>query len=386
MFSCSQRLVLATCLSVVFGSSNEHGFLAGHAMPAVTEPRTKYYDEIVSSLPSLKGKCVAITGTTSGLGYWAAVATVKKKPACLIMLNRKSSRSVHAQENISKQAPVGVLVTTVSCDLQNLSSVREAATGVQQTVAKFGGLDVLALNAGIMTQPDKRTADGFDVTMQTNHLSHFLLTKLLMPSLQSAAAVRGDVRIVTQSSMARGSVAITAGGGPFDQKYYLKSAPQTLGGDGAKASRERYHQSKFANIVFAMALHSKFKQSKVKALSAAPGFSITDLNFPAILKFKWIQDLIALSAPDGSCSLLTAMFSPSAKSGDFYEPKLISSGPPLKVISEGVPKLDPLRWILGLSDDDVCSSSSMSQVWNASEAGLGEKFIIPELSGSFVIV
>ena len=38
----------------------------------------KIYPAFVESLPTLKGKCIAITGTTSGTGYWCALATVKK--------------------------------------------------------------------------------------------------------------------------------------------------------------------------------------------------------------------------------------------------------------------------------------------------------------------
>merc|ERR1711971_1380920 len=112
------------------------------------------------------------------------------------------------------------------------SSVRAAAAKVNQFVAPRGGLDVLALNAGIMGQPDRRTSDGFDVTMQTDHMAHFLLAKLLMPSLQLAAKTRREARVVTHSSMARGTGTWTEGGGPMEREYYLKSEAGSLGGDG----------------------------------------------------------------------------------------------------------------------------------------------------------
>ena len=52
--------------------------------------------------------------------------------------------------------------------------------------------DVLMNNAGVMGIPDTRTGDGFDVQMQTNHLSHFALTALLMPAMEAAADARGE--------------------------------------------------------------------------------------------------------------------------------------------------------------------------------------------------
>jgi len=371
------RAVFFVCLGL--GSSADQATGLASEVNATTAPSMKYYKDLVKSLPSLQGKCVAITGTTSGLGYWAAVATVQKEPSCLIMLNRNSSRSAEAEEDIKKQAP-GVSVFTVLCDLQNISQVREAASRVNDITARFGGLDVLALNAGVMDQPDDRTLDGFDVTMQTNHLSHFLLTKLLLPSLRAASGSRGEVRIVGHSSLCRGTNPSVCGGDQENDTHYLRSAPSSLGGNSFPASRERYHQSKLANIVFAMALHSKFASapsySNFKALSAAPGFSDTSLHVPVP---KWVEHFVALSAPDGSCSLLTAMFAPSAQSGDFYEPKELFTGPPVKVIDRGVPlpvHFASIRHAAGIRDTELCSTSTMAAVWNASETGLGEAFII----------
>ena len=54
-----------------------------------------------------------------------------------------------------------------------------------------------------MALPDAATADGYDVQLQTNHLSHFLLARLAFPLLQRAADLRGEARIVQHSSGAR---------------------------------------------------------------------------------------------------------------------------------------------------------------------------------------
>ena len=77
--------------------------------------------------------------------------------------------------------------------------------------------------------------------MQTNHLSHFLLTKELFPLLEKAAKARGEARIVNHSSGARKFPS-----SPLQAKYLGKNGGN-LGGNGNSmlfggARWQRYHQ------------------------------------------------------------------------------------------------------------------------------------------------
>ena len=82
---------------------------------------------------------------------------------------------------------------------------------------------------------------GYDTQMQTNHLSHFLLTKELFPLLDKAAKAKGDARVVNHSSGARKFPS-----SPLQAKYLGKNGG-SLGGNGNSmlfggARWQRYHQ------------------------------------------------------------------------------------------------------------------------------------------------
>merc|ERR1719350_1987842 len=138
-----------------------------------------------------------------------------------------------------RRAVPGGEVQQIDCDLQSFASVREAATRL--AAACHGRLDVLCNNAGITMVPDAPTKDGYCQIMQTNHLSHFLLTCLLLPVLR--AAQHGSARIVNHSGFGRQ-------GAKLDTKYYLQKGGNIGGSD-------RYHQSKLANVLFTYALADK---------------------------------------------------------------------------------------------------------------------------------
>ena len=163
--------------------------------------KTRWFPEFVKEeLPSdVSGKVFVITGTTSGTGFVAA-KTAAQLGGEVVMLNRDSSRVADMLDKLKKEVPEGKFVA-VECDLQDFSSVRKA---IQEIKSKYSKIYCLANNAGIMATPDKATVDGYDTQMQTNHLSHFLITAELLPLLEAEAnEAAGDARIVNHSSNAR---------------------------------------------------------------------------------------------------------------------------------------------------------------------------------------
>ena len=74
-------------------------------------------------------------------------------------------------------------VEFMQLDLASLQSVKEFADTFK---SRDLSLDLLILNAGVMMNPFQKTTDGFESQFGTNHIGHFLLTKLLMAQLLSS--------------------------------------------------------------------------------------------------------------------------------------------------------------------------------------------------------
>ncbi len=279
-----------------------------------------------AGLPSMEGKSTVITGTTSGTGKIAAT-TMAELGAKVLVLNRSSERSTASFAELSKANPDADL-HNVECDLQSFDSVRAAAAQVGELCPE--GVHVLCNNAGVMALGDTATPDGFDVQMQTNHLSHFLLTRELMPLIERAGADAGEARVVNHSSVARMSPSKTL------LAKYLEKRGGELGGDGSGLQNMlfrgprwvRYNQSKLANAAFTAALHHRLQQkaSAVKALVAHPGLANTHLQQTSVKEggmgnlFTNLMMRFSQSPEDGAMGLLSCMSLPNAESGQFYGP------------------------------------------------------------------
>jgi NAD(P)-dependent dehydrogenase (short-subunit alcohol dehydrogenase family) len=197
-----------------------------------------------ADLPSFAGRTVIITGANSGLGAVTA-RELAGKGAKIVMAVRNTGKGEAAAKQMTGDVQVRQL------DLQDLSSVRQFADGVDKA-------DVLINNAGIMAAPHALTADGFESQIGTNHLGHFALTNLLLPKLTD--------RIVTVSSMAHWPGRID-----FDDLNWKKRrySPWLA-----------YSQSKLANLLFTSELQRRLDAagSPLRALAAHPGYSHTNLQ------------------------------------------------------------------------------------------------------------
>lgn len=327
------------------------------------------YSTFEADLPDVSGKVFAITGTTSGTGFVAA-QTVAKHNGEVILLNRPSSRSVASLEKLKEAVPDGKFVP-IDCDLQDFASVLSASKEIK---AKYTKLYCLSNNAGIMATPDEITGDGYDKQMQTNHLSHFLLTKELLPLLEVSSKEDGDARIVQHSSVARNNTKNKT----LEEKYFSKYEKDgMLGGyDDSEIFKgpqwSRYSQTKLANSVFCQCLHNKFSARKDKyknilSLCAHPGFSMTNLAnhikvsfFARILLTPMIM-LSSQSAEDGTMGLLKAMMDTrdNVEGGILYGPSGMK-GYPVAIPPESH-ETDP---------------KSQTLLWKKSEEAIGATFDI----------
>uniref|UniRef100_A0A7S3LJ94 Protochlorophyllide reductase n=1 Tax=Aplanochytrium stocchinoi TaxID=215587 RepID=A0A7S3LJ94_9STRA len=345
--------------------------------------KDKHYASWVEKLPSLEGKTVAITGTTSGTGYWTAVAALRKGAKLVLLLNRKSTRAENSEKKLQEEiesVKSSTQLKSVECDLMRFESVRNAAKEIASITAEHGGLDVLANNAGIMGFPDNRTADGYEVQMQTNHLSHFLLTSLLLKPLQDAAESRGEARVVQHSSGARNMF-----GSALEEKYFEKSEPKTLGGDSLQQNFLRYHQTKLANSCFALGMHKRLEKAgiiNVKSIVSEPGIAATDLasNLGAANKGigkkiigavlgLYVRLFVKVQSPaDGALPLIEGCFGANVDGGDFFYPEQRQTGIPYKAISKGEP-VKPNSEKLSMDE------TSQDLLWKKSEEAIGSAFL-----------
>ncbi len=196
---------------------------------------------------------VLITGATSGLGREVAVRLASDGAGVLVH-GRDAERGREVVERIEEDTPGSAVFH--AADFASLKEVRALARTVRDDLE---ALDVLVNNAGIYKHPPGRAVseDGHELRFQVNYLSHFLLTRLLLPLLEGAARSRsGEAappRIVNVASGAQDPI-------DFDDVMLE---------EGFSESRA-YGQSKLAQILFTFELAGRLEGTGVAVNALHP--------------------------------------------------------------------------------------------------------------------
>ena len=133
----------------------------------------------------MEGKVCLVTGATQGVGRAVAMG-LARQGAEVVLLARDRARGEAAVADVvraSDNKRVGLLVA----DLSSQAQVRRAAAEFR---ARHDRLHVLVNNAMVLPWTRRVTEDGIEESLAVNHLSHFLLTNLLLPELKAAAPAR----------------------------------------------------------------------------------------------------------------------------------------------------------------------------------------------------
>src|SRR5580658_904569 len=258
-----------------------------------------------ADIPDLSGRTAVVTGANAGLGLQTA-RVLAARGAHVVLACRNLDKAGHAAGQITAESP-GADTSVVRLDLASQTSVRSAAEEIR---ARFPRVDLLINNAGVMDVPYQRTADGFELTLATNHLGPFALTGLLLDRLAPGA------RVVTVSSVAHLQGVIDFDDLQAERQY----------------DRERaYAQSKLANLLFTYELDRRLRAAgvPVTALACHPGVVYTDLfanesraqqfllsSAMRIINFWAVQNVRMGALPE-----LRAATDPSARGGQYFGPR-----------------------------------------------------------------
>jgi protochlorophyllide reductase len=241
---------------------------------------------------------VIITGASSGVGLQAARALAQRDNWHVIMACRDLPKTKAAADRLGMNPEK---YTIMHLDLASLESVRQFVSDFRATGRS---LESLVCNAAVylpLLKEPQYSPDGYELSVATNHLGHFLLCNLLLDDLKKSSSP--DRRLVILGT-------VTANPKELGGKIPIPAPPDlgTLQGfedgfkkpiamiDGKKfKSGKAYKDSKLCNMLTMRELHRRYHQSTGITFNALyPGCVATTAlfrnSYPLFQKiFPWFQ-------------------------------------------------------------------------------------------------
>lgn len=264
----------------------------------------------------LTGKCAIVTGSSSGIGLECA-RILALRGAHVVMANRSEKRTAESVATLRHSIDTESMgrLEYRECDLSRMQTVH---TFIERTAANKEPIDLLILNAGVFGMEFQLTEDGFERTLATNYIGHFLL----MHRLVAANLLAPDARIVaTQTSGIKN---------PFS-KMDLEML------ENPAVNRHRYQRamsSPNSKVLLALMMTEFTRRIKSTTIpevafnSGDPGATLTDnvnqLTGALGVLSRLLGPILFKSAEQGAAVLAWAATSPelSGTSGNCYSHKL----------------------------------------------------------------
>lgn len=231
-------------------------------------------------------KHVLITGATSGIGKETAWA-MGNLGAKISFTGRQKERDLKLAGEFRHKTG-NREIHFHYCDLASFDSIAGFVSEFKKTNQT---LDILINNAGIWNAKKVSSRDGIESHLAVNYLAPFLMTRLLLPLLESSTSAR--IINVTSGIHFRGKLDLDDL--EFDRRKWR--------------SIDAYTQSKLCNILFTKSLARKLAGSQISTYSIAPGWVNTGLFRDAHPMAKLSASLMATSprkAARGLIHLVTA--------------------------------------------------------------------------------
>ena len=199
----------------------------------------------VKKLFDLTGRVAIVSGGSMGLGRQMAEG-LAEMGANLVLCARKKERCEEAAESLRG---LGVQTLALACDVKDKAAIQQV---VDETLAKFGRIDILINNAGVSwgAPVEDMTLEQWDKVLSTNLTGTFLFCQVA----GKAMVAHGSGKIINIASVAG------------------------LGGASAELQAIGYHASKGGVIAFTKDLACKWAPHNIQVNAIAPGWFPTHMS------------------------------------------------------------------------------------------------------------
>ncbi|MFD7834105.1 SDR family NAD(P)-dependent oxidoreductase [Streptomyces sp. NPDC059761] len=221
-------------------------------------------------------RTAVVTAGTAGIGLETALGLAAAGYAVTVV-GRNPDRGARAVERIDATNPAHP-ARFLAADLASLGEVRALADRIASEHAVSGEpLTVLVNNVGAMFA-DRQDLGGVEASFVVNHLSPYLLTELLLPTLTAAA----PSRVVNVTSAAVGTA----------KRVFDNVEPP-----GGYYGFHWYGRAKLANLAYTLDLAARLDGTGVSVFAADPGGAATDMTDGTLTDPKIVTPALRLLWP-----------------------------------------------------------------------------------------